>query len=1109
MMTRTSASIPLALIAVLIVSLQPALRATAASDETDWTKAFEKAKRESPGFAVESVEEFRKLTGHYESVLSDGVAIKSFELPNGDQIRCVEISSQRSLAASGHPLQLAPGTLPAGETGTTPSRPGLMGRPGAEFGLDGTKDAAGNERACPAKTFPKLMPRLENLYRFRRLEDLFQKTPGGGGDLSAGPNAPVGLVREPLTATVHEYAHAYQWVNNTGMSADFNLWSPTVEDSDEFSLSQLWVARGLKTDNSLQTVETGWQNYQQKYHDSRSHLFIYYTTGNYQTGTGCYNLDCTGFVQTDSSVPIGGGYTVYSTQGGPQYSFSLASFRDASPPHNWWLKYGETWLGYYPNSLFDSQGIASYSDRIDFGGEIVDNQIGGLHTTTQMGSGHFPSEGFGHAAYIKKIQYWDTSGPQFNATGLNPDVTNASYYDLSLGSSTDSSWLRYFYFGGPGRVASAAPTASFTLSANPKAGQPVQFTDTSTGSPTSWSWNFGDGGTSTVQNPTHTYASAGTFSTTLTAANSSGSSSKTQSVTVTANVTAPVASFTWSPNPAFAGQPVQFTDTSTGSPTSWTWNFGDSGGSSLQNPTHTFAAAGSYTVGLAVSNSASASSRSQTVTVGSSGTGTTATKFVPIVLDVGGSGGSRFSTELTLANRGGTTAAVQLAYTPATALNASGSGVVTTSLAARKQMVIPDTIGFLRSGGLAIPADGSNQGGTLRVTFSGLSSADVAYVGARTTTPSGTGRAGLSYPGVRPEDCFTDFAWLYGLRENGAERTNLALANANASSAVTLRVNIWPADGGEGYYLTPDVTLGPGQWTQIGRVLDIVGFTAGRARVDLISGSGPFYAYGVFNDNVTNDGSYVLPTPNSYYFETQTIPVLVETPTFSSEMVLANYTSKTATVSLSYTESLSPNLGAGGTVMETLAPWEQRVVPDAIQHLRSKGLGLPPKGSGSFAGALNAVFMVNGTKDGGFVGARTGAPAPSGGQYGLFYSGVGPSSAAGSDAWVFGLQENSSVRSNVAVVNLGGGDTPITFRIQVYNGDTGQLAGTTSDYTLGPGGWKQLGGLLPMYGATNGYVRVIRASGSSDIVAYGVVNDGASSSSGATNDGSYIAFSNR
>jgi subtilisin family serine protease len=534
-----------------------------------------------------------------------------------------------------------------------------------------------------------------------------------------------------------------------------------------------------------------------------------------------------------------------------------------------------------------------------------------------------------------------------------------------------------------------------------------------------------------------------------------------------------------------------------------------SGSSTMSISTSSSTPAGSYTVTVTGNGGGKSHSAtlSLTVTSGSSG-GATSVKIVPIVLDVAGVGSSRYSTELTLSNRGSTNATVQLLYTAATSISGAGSGTVSTTLGAGRQTVISDTIAYLRSHGLAIPSDGSGQGGTLRVTFTGLSSSDVAFAGARTTTPSGTGRAGLSYPGVSPSDCFTDKAWLYGLRQNGSDRTNLALVNASTTSSVTLRVNVWNADMSVGYYLTPDTTLGPGQWAQIGKILDLVGFSAGSARVDLLSGSGPFYVYGVFNDNTTNDGSYVVPLPNTYTLETVTLPVLVETSTFSSELVLKNYTSSYASISLNYVESLSPSAGAGGTATDTLAPFEQRIVPNAIQYLRSRGIGLSPSGTASFAGALRVTFNVSGSLNGGFVGARTGSPAPGGGQYGLFYSGMGPSTAAASEAWVFGLQENSSIRSNLAIVNLGDAGS-ITFRIDVFNGDTGQQVGSSINYTLVAGGWIQFSAVLPTFGATNGFARVVKVSGSSQFLSYGVVNDGATPSSGATNDGSFIGFANR
>lgn len=64
------------------------------------------------------------------------------------------------------------------------------------------------------------------------------------------------------------------------------------------------------------------------------------------------------------------------------------------------------------------------------------------------------------------------------------------------------------------------PVASFTFT--PTSGTAVNFTDTSSNSPTSWAWNFGDGGTSTAQNPTHTFATAGVYTISMTAKNANG-----------------------------------------------------------------------------------------------------------------------------------------------------------------------------------------------------------------------------------------------------------------------------------------------------------------------------------------------------------------------------------------------------------------------------------------------------------------------------------------------------------------------------------------------------------------------------------------------------------
>ena len=64
----------------------------------------------------------------------------------------------------------------------------------------------------------------------------------------------------------------------------------------------------------------------------------------------------------------------------------------------------------------------------------------------------------------------------------------------------------------------------------------------------------------------------------------------------------PVANFTGNPTSGYIPLTVAFTDSSTNSPTSWSWNFGDSSTSTAQSPSHQYTSAGSYTVSLRATN---------------------------------------------------------------------------------------------------------------------------------------------------------------------------------------------------------------------------------------------------------------------------------------------------------------------------------------------------------------------------------------------------------------------------------------------------------------------------------------------------------------------------
>lgn len=170
----------------------------------------------------------------------------------------------------------------------------------------------------------------------------------------------------------------------------------------------------------------------------------------------------------------------------------------------------------------------------------------------------------------------------------------------------------------------AFPTIDF--SASPTSGiapLTMEFKDTSTGSPSSWSWDFGDGTNSTDQNPTHTYSKAGSYVVSFTpkypfyypsdAYPYGAPYSKSHYISV--KTPPPIAAFFADSTSGNTPLTVTFTDTSTGNPTSWLWDFGDGNTSTQQNPWHTYYETGTYTVNLTVRNSNGANSKIITINV--------------------------------------------------------------------------------------------------------------------------------------------------------------------------------------------------------------------------------------------------------------------------------------------------------------------------------------------------------------------------------------------------------------------------------------------------------------------------------------------------------------
>ncbi|MFL5763603.1 MAG: PKD domain-containing protein [Bacteroidia bacterium] len=132
----------------------------------------------------------------------------------------------------------------------------------------------------------------------------------------------------------------------------------------------------------------------------------------------------------------------------------------------------------------------------------------------------------------------------------------------------------------------------------------IQFSDLSvTGNPSDpivgWLWNFGDGGTSTLQNPTYTYTFPGTYNVTLTVTTLGGCTNNNASgpYVVVAHPY-PNAAFTQNSNTLDLPYDLLVLDNLSTGATSYLWNFGDGGTSTLPEPQYLYNSVGIYNIML-------------------------------------------------------------------------------------------------------------------------------------------------------------------------------------------------------------------------------------------------------------------------------------------------------------------------------------------------------------------------------------------------------------------------------------------------------------------------------------------------------------------------------
>ena len=479
---------------------------------------------------------------------------------------------------------------------------------------------------------------------------------------------------------------------------------------------------------------------------------------------------------------------------------------------------------------------------------------------------------------------------------------------------------------------------------------------------------------------------------------------------------------------------------------------------------------------------------------------TTGSLFIPVILSSAGRNQSFFTSELTLTNRGDEEAKLDYTYT---AHLGGGSGKAQEVLAPGRQKIQTNAITYLRNLGVPIP-DSGNRIGTLRVAVD-LGSEVEAVV--RTTTMVRDGRAGLAYLGIAEEEGFDEPVYLCGLRQNSQDRSNVAFQNMGTleEGSITLRTTVYSGEAADASpRVLREVKLEPGGFHQFSPVLGRV--ANGYVKVERVEGQAPFYAYGVINDQANSDGSFVFPVTASSLEgkRGQTLPVIVETSEFRSELTVTNFSEEPRTLDFEFVSDQIKVSGKTASFSMTLKAGEQMIVPKVVEELRRQGVAGLGTTRGFYAGPL-FVEAKDGDIGGIVIGARTGSEG-GGGQYSVFYDAVPEGEGFREEAWVDGLQQNQENRSNLALVNTGEVDgSDSVFHLEIYDGETGMLVETVVTKPIPARRWHQINGILGRYApqTRQGYIRILKVSGKNPFLAYGVVNDGGAPGE-RSGDGAYL-----
>ncbi|CAG7905310.1 unnamed protein product [Brassica rapa] len=317
-------------------------------------------------------------------------ALNSIESSNGEIIDCISIAKQPAFdhpMLKNHTIQMTPSSYPHEVLAEENNAPAPSNDEEQPENIVHPWQLVGE---CPENTIPIKRITKEDLLRVDDIKNYGKKL---------NISRPHQFYQPTDTSVDNGHEYAITYVNGgpyRGTKAQINVWKPRVE-AGESSISQIWIVGG-KFGPGLNTIEAGSHVNPTLYGDDNPRFFIYWTDP--KTG-------------------------------------------------NWWLQLNEQELiGYWPKELFTNLADEGAS-TIEWGGEVVNTKKDGQHTTTEMGSGHFPSEGFGKASSFALIKIIDMNNGIIDPVGVQTLVTRPTCYDIKTGY--DKLYGVFFYYGGPGR----------------------------------------------------------------------------------------------------------------------------------------------------------------------------------------------------------------------------------------------------------------------------------------------------------------------------------------------------------------------------------------------------------------------------------------------------------------------------------------------------------------------------------------------------------------------------------------------------------------------------------------------------------------------------------